>query len=397
VKHPILRLSLILVCVHVSGAFAGAVPVPAAPVTMTPSAPELSAKAWVLMDAASGNIVASNDPDERLPPASLTKLMTVYVATLQMQAGRLKPDDLVTVSENAWNTGGSRMFLKPRSQVAVHDLLHGIIIDSGNDSAVALAEHIAGSEDSFATLMNNTAQKLGLENTHFINPTGLPAPDHYSSPRDMAKLARAIITDETAYYPLYAEKHFTWNGITQPNRNLLLWRDNTVDGLKTGHTEAAGYCMVTSAVRDGQRLISAVFGSTTLANRAEDTEKLLTYGFRFFETRNYQKAGQVLATTPVWKASRSTLQVGLLDDLNLTLPKNPGRKTMVHLHLNSPLIAPIAAGSVVGTYELFEGDNKLVERPLVALQAAEQGSWVTRIWDSLRLMMSGLFDNGQNA
>jgi serine-type D-Ala-D-Ala carboxypeptidase (penicillin-binding protein 5/6) len=396
VKHPILRLSLFLVCSHLTCAFAVS-PAPNPAGAMIPAPPQLTAKAWVLMDAASGNVIASEDPDERLPPASLTKLMTVYVATRQMQAGGMKPDDLVTVSENAWNTGGSRMFLKPGSQVSVHDLLKGVVIDSGNDAAVALSEHIAGSEDSFAGLMNDTAQKLGLSNTHFMNPTGLPAEGHYSSADDMAKLARAIINDETAYYELYAHKYFTWNGIKQPNRNLLLWRDNTVDGLKTGHTEAAGYCMVTSAVRDGRRLISATFGSTSIANRASDAEKLLTYGYRFYDTQTYQKAGQAVATPMVWKAEDSSVPVGLLDDVSLTLPKNPHRKTEARLHINKPLVAPIAVGDVVGTYTLYEGDNKLAERPLIALQAAQPGPWWSRAWDSLRLFMGNLFGEWSDA
>jgi D-alanyl-D-alanine carboxypeptidase (penicillin-binding protein 5/6) len=396
VKHPILRLSLILVCSHLTCAFAA--PIPAGPSgAMIPAPPQLTAKAWVLMDAASGNVIASEDPDERLPPASLTKLMTVYVATRQMQAGGLKPDDLVTISENAWNTGGSRMFLVPGSQVSVHDLLKGVVIDSGNDAAVALSEHIAGSEDSFAGLMNSTAQKLGLSNTHFMNPTGLPADGHYSSADDMARLARAIINDETAYYELYAHKHFTWNGIKQPNRNLLLWRDNTVDGLKTGHTEAAGYCMVTSAVRDGRRLITATFGSTSIANRAADAEKLLTYGYRFYDTQTYQKAGQTLSTPMVWKADSRVLQVGLLDDVSLTLPKNPHRKTETRLHIDKPLVAPIAVGDVVGTYALYEGDRKLAERPLIALQATEPGSLLSRAWDSLRLFVGNLFGEWSEA
>jgi D-alanyl-D-alanine carboxypeptidase (penicillin-binding protein 5/6) len=358
---------------------------------MIPSAPQLSAKAWVLMDAASGNVITEKDGDQHLPPASLTKLMTVYVATNEIQAERLKPDDLVTVSENAWKTGGSRMFLDPGSQVSVHDLLKGIVIDSGNDASVALSEHIAGSEDSFAGLMNTTAQRLKLANTHFMNPTGLPDPEHYSSAHDMATLARAIITDESAYYPLYANKYFTWNGIRQPNRNLLLWRDSTVDGLKTGHTEAAGYCMVTSAVRDGSRLITAVFGSTSLENRATDTEKLLTYGFRFFDTQTFEKAGTLLTQPRLWKGQDDTLKVGLAKDLTLTLPKNQTRKVSTRLQLNEPLVAPLAAGATVGTLELLDGDQVLASQPLVALQAAEAGGWWTLAWDSMKLFIMGLF------
>nr|WP_137279460.1 D-alanyl-D-alanine carboxypeptidase family protein [Pseudomonas rhizoryzae] len=353
--------------------------VDAAPIAdaLIPSPPQLSAKAWVLVDATTGQVIAEEDSHAHLPPASLTKLMTVYVATRDIQAGRLKADDQVTVSENAWRTQGSRMFLDPRSQVSVHDLLQGIVIDSGNDASVALAEHIAGSEESFASLMNATAQRLGLHDTHFMNPTGLPDPEHFSSPYDMALLARAIIQDESAYYELYAKKYFTWNGIRQPNRNLLLWRDHTVDGLKTGHTEAAGFCMVTSALRDGRRLITAVFGSTSLNNRAADTQKLLTYGFRFFENQTFDTAGVALGTPAVWEAARSTLPVGVTQDVVLTRPK--GQHTpQQRLVINEPLVAPITQGDVVGRLELVDGERVLQTRPLVALADAEQGGWWSR-------------------
>lgn len=387
--HLTLRLALTLFFVHCMPAFAA--PAPSGPIT--PSPPQLHANSWVLMDAVSGNIITSHDAREHLPPASLTKLMTVYAATNEIQAGRLKPEDMVTISENAWHTEGSRMFLDPRSQVSVHDLLRGIVIDSGNDASVALSEHIAGSEDSFAGLMNVTARRLGLEDTHFMNPTGLPAPEHYSSAGDMAKLARAIIIDESAYYPLYKQKHFTWNGIRQPNRNLLLWRDNSVDGLKTGHTEAAGYCMVTSAVRDGRRLITAVFGSTSKTNRANDAEKLLTYGFRFFDTQTYAKAAEVMANPRIWKGKERTVAVGILDDISLTLPKNKNRKVETRITIDQPLIAPIASEAVVGSVTLYDGEQKLVTRPLIALQEEAIGGWWQRAWDSLRLFFLKTFNS----
>ncbi|MDR6236570.1 D-alanyl-D-alanine carboxypeptidase (penicillin-binding protein 5/6) [Pseudomonas psychrotolerans] len=372
-KRPFLSLGLAALGFALLGQ------VDAAPIAdaLIPSPPQLSAKAWVLLDATTGQVIAEEDSHAHLPPASLTKLMTVYVATRDIQAGRLKVDDQVTVSENAWRTQGSRMFLDPRSQVSVHDLLQGIVIDSGNDASVALAEHIAGSEESFASLMNATAQSLGLHDTHFVNPTGLPDPEHFSSPYDMALLARAIIQDESAYYELYAKKYFTWNGIRQPNRNLLLWRDHTVDGLKTGHTEAAGFCMVTSALRDGRRLITAVFGSTSLNNRAADTQKLLTYGFRFFENQTYDKAGVPLGTPAVWEAQTATLPVGVTQDLVLTHPKGQ-HAPQQRLVLNEPLVAPIAQGDVVGRLELVDGERVLQARPLVALADAEQGGWWSR-------------------
>lgn len=386
-NHRFWQFSLFVACSY--SLPAAAIPNPAG--AMIPSPPQLSAKAWVLMDATSANVITEQGSEEHLPPASLTKLMTVYVATNEIQAQRLKPDDLVTISENAWKTGGSRMFLDPRSQVSVQDLLKGIVIDSGNDASVALSEHIAGSEDAFAGLMNSTAQRLKMSNTHFMNPTGLPDPEHYSSAHDMATLARAIITDESAYYPLYANKYFTWNGIRQPNRNLLLWRDPSVDGLKTGHTEAAGYCMVTSAVRDGTRMIAVVFGSSTLENRAADTQKLLTYGFRFFDTQTYEKAGQVLGQPRLWKGRDDTLKVGLLHDMTLTLPKNPSRKVSTRLQLDEPLVAPLSAGASVGTLELLDGDQVLATQNLVALQPATAGNWWTMAWDSMKLLLLGLF------
>ncbi len=373
VKHPFLRLGLAALCLAWLGQ-ADAAPTADA---LIPSPPQLSAKAWVLLDATTGQVIAEEDSHQHLPPASLTKLMTVYVATRDIQAGRLKVDDKVTVSEHAWRTEGSRMFLDPRSQVSIHDLLQGIVIDSGNDASVALAEHIAGSEESFASLMNATAQRLGLHDSHFMNPTGLPDPEHFSSPYDMALLARAIILDESAYYELYAKKYFTWNGIRQPNRNLLLWRDHTVDGLKTGHTEAAGYCMVTSAQRDGRRLITAVFGSTSLNNRAADTQKLLTYGFRFFENQTFDKANVALGTPTVWEGERSTLPVGVSQDVVLTRPKGQ-HEPQQRLVLDEPLVAPIAQGDVVGRLELVDGERILQTRPLVALAAVEQGGWWSR-------------------
>ena len=245
--------------------FAALIVPAAAGAATVPPPPELAAKSWVLMDAASGSVLVDQQGSQRLPPASLTKLMTSHVAALEMQRGRLKENDLVNISEKAWRMGGSKMFVKVGNQVSVHDLMRGIIVQSGNDASIALAEHIAGGEDTFASMMNQEAKRLGLSNTHFVNATGWPDPNHYSSALDMARLARAIILEDPAHYAMYAEKEFVWNGIKQPNRNLLLWRDPTVDGLKTGHTEEAGYCLVASGKRDGQRLIAVVFGTESEA------------------------------------------------------------------------------------------------------------------------------------
>jgi D-alanyl-D-alanine carboxypeptidase (penicillin-binding protein 5/6) len=359
---------------------------------VVPAPPQLAAKAWLLMDADSGNVLVEQNADERLPPASLTKLMTAYIATLEINRGQIGEKDLVNISEKAWRTGGSRMFVQVNTQVSMSDLLHGIIIQSGNDASVAVAEHIAGSEDAFADLMNSTAQKLGMANSHFMNATGLPHPEHHSSARDMALLARAIIKEDPAHYAIYAQKEFLWNNIKQPNRNLLLWRDKTVDGLKTGHTEEAGYCLVASAVRDGQRLIAVVFGTSSEQARAAETQKLLTYGFRFFETRQFYAKGAELTQAPVWKGAERQLKAGLAEDLTLTLPRGQMDKLQASMSLQPMIEAPVAAGQEVGKVEVRLGDKLVHSAPLVALEAIEEGGIFRRLWDSIRLFFYGLFN-----
>ncbi|AJE16869.1 D-alanyl-D-alanine carboxypeptidase family protein [Stutzerimonas balearica] len=357
-----------------------------------PSPPQLAAKSYLLMDASSGNVLVENNGDERLPPASLTKLMTAYIATLEIKKGQISDSDMVTVSEKAWRTGGSRMFIQVNSQVSVGDLLHGVIIQSGNDASVALAEHIAGSEEAFADLMNATAQRLGMNNTHFMNATGLPHPEHYSSAADMAKLARAIIHEDPAHYAIYAQKEFLWNNIKQPNRNLLLWRDKTVDGLKTGHTEEAGYCLVASAVRDGMRLIAVVFGTNSEQARAAETQKLLTYGFRFFETRTFYQKGVELAQQQVWKGEQDKVKAGLAEDLTLTLQRGQLDKLQASMSFADTLIAPIAQGQVIGKVEVKQGEQVLHTSDLIALEAVEEGGLFRRLWDSIRLFFFSLFN-----
>ncbi|WP_278349495.1 D-alanyl-D-alanine carboxypeptidase family protein [Stutzerimonas kunmingensis] len=359
---------------------------------IVPSAPQLAAKSYMLMDAASGEVLVEHNGDERLPPASLTKLMTAYIATLEIQKGQISDSDMVTVSEKAWRTGGSRMFIQVNTQVSVDDLLHGIIIQSGNDASVAMAEHIAGSEEAFADLMNSTAQRLGMTNSHFMNATGLPDPDHYSSANDMAKLARAIIYEDPAHYAIYAQKEFFWNNIKQPNRNLLLWRDKTVDGLKTGHTEEAGYCLVASAVRDNMRLISVVFGTDSEQARAAETQKLLTYGFRFFETRTFYRKGTELAQAQVWKGQQDKLKAGLAQDLTMTLPRGQAEKLQAVMSFNSTLTAPIQQGDVIGKVEVKLDDKVVRSTDLVALETIEEGGLFRRFWDSIRLFFYSLFN-----
>ncbi|MBU1285599.1 D-alanyl-D-alanine carboxypeptidase family protein [Pseudomonas sp. NPDC079086] len=362
-----------------------------------PSAPQLAAKSYVLLDAASGKVLVENNGDQRLPPASLTKLMTAYIATLEIRKGKIGTQDMVPVSEHAWRTGGaasggSTMFLPLNSQASVDDLLHGVIIQSGNDASIALAEYIAGSEDAFADMMNETAARLGMSNSHFMNATGLPHAEHYSSAHDMAILARAIINEDQEHYAIYAQKEFLWNNIKQGNRNLLLWRDKTVDGLKTGHTAEAGYCLVASAVRDGARMITSVFGTVSESARAAETQKLLTYGFRFFETRTFYKKGQELAQAQVWKGTVRQVKAGLGADLSLTLPKGQLEKLQAGMILNPQLTAPIAQGDVIGKVEVKLGEEVVHSADLIALEAVEEGSFFRRLWDSISLFFFGLFN-----
>ena len=358
-----------------------------------PPPPELAAKSWVLMDAASGSVLVDHGGGTRLPPASLTKLMTAHVAALEMQRGRLKETDLVNISEKAWRMGGSKMFVKVGNQVSVHDLMRGIIVQSGNDASIALAEHIAGAEETFAAMMNQEAKRLGLASSHFVNATGWPDPNHYSSALDMARLARAIILEDPAHYALYAEKEFVWNDIRQPNRNLLLWRDPSVDGLKTGHTDEAGYCLVASAKRDGQRFIAAVFGTDGEQARANETAKLLGYGFNFFESKTFFKKGDTVQGVDVWKGAARSVKAGVANDFAAALPKraSEGYQTRVVL-AKGDVIAPVAAGAPLGRVELVGADGKLVmQAPLVALEAVEEGGFFRRVWDSIRLFFRGLF------
>ncbi|EWC39853.1 D-alanyl-D-alanine carboxypeptidase [Stutzerimonas stutzeri KOS6] len=359
---------------------------------MLPSAPQLAAKSYMLMDAASGEVLVEHNGDERLPPASLTKLMTAYIATLEIKKGQISDADMVTVSEKAWRTGGSRMFIQVNTQVSVDDLLHGIIIQSGNDASVAMAEYIAGSEEAFADLMNSTAQRLGMTNSHFVNATGLPDPDHYSSANDMGKLARAIIHEDPAHYAIYAQKEFFWNNIKQPNRNLLLWRDKTVDGLKTGHTEEAGYCLVASAVRDNMRLISVVFGTSSEQARAAETQKLLTYGFRFFETRTFYEKGAELAQAQVWKGQQDKIKAGLAEDLTMTLPRGQAEKLQAVMSFTGTLTAPVQQGDVIGKVEVKLDDKVVRSTDLIALETVEEGGLFRRFWDSIRLFFFSLFN-----
>ncbi len=383
---PLMLLGLLL---FVSKALAQATPTPT-PQTMIPAPPQIAAKSWILMDADSGRVLVEHNADERLPPASLTKLMTAYLVERELDRGNISLDDTVRVSENAWRTGGSKMFIEVNTDVTIRDLLYGIIISSGNDASVAVAEHLAGGEAPFADLMNQHATRLGLHNTSFANATGLPHPEQYSSARDMALLSQYIINDYPEHYAVYAEKYFTYNDIRQPNRNRLLWRDPTVDGLKTGWTTEAGYGLVASAKRDGMRLISVVMGTSSEESRAQETQKLLSYGFRYYETLKLYDQGAVLNSPRIWGGEKNELRVGVDRDVAMTLPRARNEELHARLDIRQDLTAPINLGDRVGTLEVRLGEEVVGEHPLVALETIEEGGLFKRLFDQVRRFFSNL-------
>jgi len=314
---------------------------------VTPSAPNLNAKAYILIDVNSGKIIAEKNSDEHLPPASLTKMMTLYVISNALHHDQIHLLDNVRVSRDAWKIGGSRMFIKEGQQVTVQDLLKGIIVDSGNDACVAMAEHLGGTENAFTDIMNQQAQNLGMSNSHFTDSTGLPDSSLYTTAKDLAILGRALINDFPQYYDWYKQKWFTYNGIRQPNRNRLLWRDNQVDGLKTGHTVDAGFCLVSSAKRDTMRLLAVVLGEPSDSSRADDSEKLLNYGFRFFETHQLYKNGQSITQLPLYKGTVDKVTVGLTDDQYITIPAGQYQRLYISTKIPSYLQAPIKKGDKI--------------------------------------------------
>ncbi|HTR00043.1 MAG TPA: D-alanyl-D-alanine carboxypeptidase family protein [Candidatus Acidoferrum sp.] len=358
---------------------------------LIPKPPIINAASYILLDAATGNVIAESNADQPLPPASLTKIMTTYVADNEIQAGHITLNDQVHVSVKAWKADGSKMFIQEGTTVRLEDIMRGVIIQSGNDAAIALAEHIGGSEDAFADLMNQHAKLLGMTNSHFNNASGLPSDDHYMSARDLSTLARAVITRFPEPYKMYGEKEFTYNNIRQPNRNTLLFSDHNVDGMKTGFTDAAGYCLVASAVRDGMRLITVVMGTASTDARAQETEKLLSFGFRFFETAQIIAANQVMGTAKVWSGKTDSVQVGVTDALMATVPRGAADKITTSLTLNDNLKAPIAQGQALGTVKISLGDQVYYDGPVVALQEVEKGSWLKRLMDWLHLFFLKLF------
>ena len=349
--------------------------------------PLLAARSWLLLDTGSNQVLASLKPDERAEPASLTKLMTAYVVFGALRAKTIKLDQQVPVSENAWRMvkSGSAMFIEPRKPVTVDEAIHGVIIQSGNDACVALAELVAGSEQNFVTLMNREVVRLGLTNTHFQNATGLTEDGHYSTPRDMAKIAAAIIRDFPEYFPIYSQKQFSYNKITQPNRNRLLWIDPTVDGMKTGHTDAAGFCLVATAHRGPRRLISVVMGTTSDSVRAEESQKLLNFGFLAFDTVRFFASGQPMRSLQVWQGKTDSVPIGFTRDVMASVPKDRSTDVKLQLESRQPLKAPLAFGAAVGTVRMTLDGQALGDFPVVALEEVAQANWFGRTWDAIRM------------
>ena len=348
-----------------------------------PEAPSIAAKAYVLMDHNSGIILAANNENEKRSPASLTKLMTSYVVFKRLTEEFITLDDEVKISEKAWRTGGSKSFIEVGKMIKLEDLLKGMIIQSGNDASVALAEHVAGSEGTFVLFMNDYAQQIGMENTRFENASGLPHDDQYTTAKDMALLSSAMIREFPVYYEWYKQKEFTYNNITQTNRNKLLFTDSTVDGLKTGWTQKAGYCLVTSANRVDMRLISVVLGSDSPAIRTSETEKLLDYGFRFFET---QSVNDISHQVRVYKSEKANIKVGVADSSFLTLPRNQFRYTTQTINLNQDLIAPINQGEQVGELVVSFNDQNIATLPLIALENAAEAGFISKMIDTIKLL-----------
>jgi len=353
--------------------------------TVAPAPPRLASKSYYLIDFTTDKVLSASEPDVELPPASLTKLMTAYVVFGALESGRIRLDDRAHVSTKAWRTGGSRMFIEVNSDVAIEDLLHGLLIQSGNDAAVALAEHVAGSVDAFVGEMNAAAQKLGMQNTVYRNPHGLPARGHYTTARDLALLAKAIIAEFPDFYSIYAEREFTYNGIAQNNRNALLWRDPSVDGMKTGYTESAGYCLVTSAQRDGMRLIAVVLGAPSPRVRNDGAQKLLDYGFANFETHKLYSAGQELDNARVWGGEVAFAGLGLKEDIYVTIPRGGYPKLAAKMDVLAQLAAPLVRGTAVGEVSISFDGAPLRKSPLIVLTNVMDGGVWARMRDELNL------------
>lgn len=352
-----------------------------------PPALEVAARSYLLEDFHSGQVLAESNADQRLAPASLTKIMAVYVVFRELKNGNLNLDDNVTISENAWRTEGSRMFVEVNKKVSVEQLLKGVIIQSGNDASVALAERVAGDEATFAQLMNQHAARLGMTNSHFTNSMGLPDESHYTTARDLAAVTRALIKEFPEYYQWHSIKEYAYNNIKQHNRNKLLWRDETVDGVKTGHTEEAGFCLVASALRDDMRLISVVMGASSDNARTNANQTLLNYGYRFFETHRLYKANEALTKAKVWKGGLSEIGLGVSEDLYVTIPRRRYKDLKATIDLNGQLIAPVNQGQSFGSVNVALGETIIVRQPVVALHAVEEGNIFRRLYDGAMLRL----------
>ncbi|MCK4607976.1 MAG: D-alanyl-D-alanine carboxypeptidase [Gammaproteobacteria bacterium] len=366
-------------------------PTVAATPTLTPAPPELNAKGYVLLDANSGHIIAEKNASTHMPPASLTKLMTLYIIADSIHNNQINLDDKVKISNKAWHMGGSRMFVRAGSKVPIKDLIQGIIVASGNDATFAMAQYIGGTEPAFVSMMNQTAASLGMNNTHYSDSNGLPTKNHYSSPEDLAILARAWILNFPEYYPWFKQKWITYNKIKQPNRNRLLWRDPSVDGLKTGHTDAAGYCLIASAERNGMRLISVVMGTPTDSSRADDSEALLNYGFRFYESHKLYDANTPLTTPRIWFGKTEKIGFGLTKPLYITIPKGQYKKVKATISLSNTLKAPIKKGQSYGSVKITLSGKPIASEPLVALQDDPEAGFWSRSIDHVSLLFHSWF------
>jgi len=370
-------------------AAATAAPVTAAPAsTAIPPPPQLNARSFIVIDHESGRVLAALEPDSRQEPASLTKLMTAYGVFKALQEGRIKLTDMVTISENAWKQEGSKMFIEVGKQVSVENLIEGMIVQSGNDATVALAEKVGGNEQTFVQMMNTYAKQLGMTGSHFMNSAGMPDPEHYMTARDAATLSSALIHEFPEYYKWYSQKEFSWNGITQQNRNGLLWRDPTVDGIKTGHTETAGYCLITSAKRDGMRLVSVVLGTESMRAREDASSALLNYGFNFFETKRIYAAGQPLTTMRVWKGKQDEVGLALKRDLYVTSQRGQVSNVKAEFELPQRLVAPLAANQPVGKAKVVVDGATIATYDLYPAADVPPAGFFGRAWDSLRLLFN---------
>ena len=358
---------------------------------MIPAAPELNAEGYLLMDAVTGKVLVEFNTEQRLPPASLTKIMTSYISAQELARGTIKLDDQVLVSVKAWRMEGSRMFVREGTKVRLEDLLRGIIIQSGNDASVALAEHSAGSEEAYVDLMNQYGARLGMRNTNFMNVTGLPHENHYTTVEDLAKLTAALIREFPEHYRMYAEKSFTYGGIAQPNRNRLLMRDSSVDGVKTGHTEAAGYCLVASAVRDDMRLISVMMGASSEGSRTSESQQLLSYGFRYYETASIYDAGEILKPVRVWGGKQQVVNLGVTENVAMTIPRGSRSQLKAEINQQPEIHAPLDKGEKLGELRVNTVGGESHVFPVRAMSSVQEAGFFTVIWDAIQLFFLKLF------